>query len=100
MAHDRDRPEWPRVEPEIIPPDRSGRQPDWARAPWHGGPSTRATHRVYITRLGPFGAVLLLLAIAAIVTMLMIAVLGALLFWIPIAAAAVVVAAVFRLWRG
>jgi hypothetical protein len=100
MAHDKDQPEWPRVEPEIIPPDRSGRQSDWARAPWHGGPSARATHRVYITRLGPFGAVLLLLAIAAIVVMLMIAVLGAVLFWIPIAAAAVLVAAVFRLWRG
>jgi len=100
MAHDRDKTEWPRVEPEIIPPDRSGRQSDWARAPWHGGQSTRATHRVYITRLGPFGVALLLLAIAAVVTMLLIAVLGALLFWIPIAAAAVLVAAVFRLWRG
>jgi hypothetical protein len=99
MAHDRDRPEWPRVEPEIIPPDRSGRQSDWARTPWHGSPFTRATHRVYVTRLGPFGAALLLLAIAAIVAMLMIAVLGALLFWIPIVAAVVLVAAVFRLLR-
>jgi hypothetical protein len=100
MAHDRDRPEWPRVEPEIIPPDRSGRQSEWARAPWHGGPFTRAPHRVYITRLGPFGAALLLLAIAAIVAMLIIAVLGAVLFWIPIAAVAGLVAAVFRLLRG
>jgi hypothetical protein len=100
MAHDKDQPEWPRVEPEIIPPDRSGRQSDWARAPWHGGPFTRAPHRVYITRLGPFGVALLLLAIAAAVVMLVIAVLGALLFWIPIVAVAVLVAAVFRLWRG
>jgi hypothetical protein len=42
----------------------------------------------------------LLLAIVAIVAMLMIAALGAVLFWIPIAAVAVLVAAVFRLLRG
>jgi hypothetical protein len=102
MANDRDQPEWPRVEPEIIPPDRSGRQSDWRRAPWRSGPFTHshATHRVYITRLGPFGAALLLLAIAAMVAMLMIAVLGAVLFWIPIVAVAVLVGAVFRLLRG
>lgn len=99
MAHDRDRPEWPRAEPEIIPPDRSGRQSDWRRAPWQGGPYTGATHRVYVTRLGPFGVALLLLGIAAIVVMLIITVLGAVLFWIPIVAVAVVVAAVFRLLR-
>ncbi len=102
MAHDREQPEWPRVEPEIIPPDRSGRQSDWRRAPWHGGPfsHTRAAHGVYITRLGPFSAVLLLLAIAAIVAILVIVVVGAVLFWIPIVAVAVVVATVFRLLRG
>lgn len=99
MAHDRDRPEWPRAEPEIIPPDRSGRQSDWRRAPWPGGPYTGATHRVYMTRLGPFGVALLLLGIAAIVVMLIITVLGAVLFWIPIVAVAVVVAAVLRLLR-
>jgi len=99
MAHDRDRPEWPRAEPEIIPPDRSGRHGDFTRAPWHGGPYTRATHRVYVTRLGPLGIALLLLAVTAIVAMLLIAVLGAVLFWIPIAAVGFLVAAVFRLLR-
>lgn len=100
MAHDREQPEWPRVEPEIIPPQRSGRQSDWHRAPWRGDPFPHASHRVYITRLGPFGGVLLLLAIAAILAILMVAVLGAVLFWIPIVAVAVLAAAVFRLFRG
>ncbi len=63
-------------------------------------PFRPTSHRVYITRLAPFGGVLLLLAIAAILAILMVAVLGAVLFWIPIVGVAVLVAAVFRLLRG
>jgi hypothetical protein len=102
MANDNDRPERPRVEPEIIPPDRGGQRPDWRPSPWRadafGG--ARGTHRVYVTRLGPFGIALLLLAIAAIVAIIMIAVLGAVLIWIPVVAVIVVIAALLRLFRG
>jgi len=100
MAYDPNRPERPRAEPEIIPPDR-GDQGNWRRTPWRGGgfEDIRGTHRVYVGRIGPFGIALLLLAVAAIVGILMIAVLGAVLIWIPVLAGAIVLAALFRLFR-
>jgi hypothetical protein len=60
----------------------------------------RGTQRIFVTRLGPFGVALLLLAIAAVVTIVVIAVLGAVLIWIPIVAVLVLVAAIFRFLRG
>lgn len=102
MDDDADRPERPRTEPEIIPPGRNGPQTDWRRSPWSGGAfgQTHTTHRVYVTRLGPFGFALIILAIAAIVALITIAVLGAVLIWIPVVVAVVVVGALFRLFRG
>ena len=102
MVDDRDPPERPRVEPEIIPPERAHRQSDWRRSPWSDGGfgSTRATHRVYVTRLGPFGIALLLLAAAAIVAIVMITALGLVLIWIPVVAAVVIAGALVRLLRG
>jgi hypothetical protein len=101
MAKDSDRPERPGVEPEIIPPDRSGRQSDWRQPLWRtdGFAQTRGTHRIYVARLGPFGLALLLLAIAALVVFVLITVLGVVLIWIPVAAVLVVIAALFRLLR-
>ncbi|HTV37802.1 MAG TPA: hypothetical protein VMF12_15325 [Xanthobacteraceae bacterium] len=101
MTNDHERPERPRVEPEIIPPDRGGRGGDWSRPPWRGGPfgDTRGTQRIFVARLGPFGVALLVLAIAAIVAIILIAALGAVLIWIPVVAVLVVVAAVFRFFR-
>jgi hypothetical protein len=49
--------------------------------------------------MGPFGIALLLLAIAAVVTIIMIAVLGAVLIWIPIVAIVVIAGALLRLLR-
>jgi hypothetical protein len=95
MEDDRNRPEQPRVEPEIIPPDRSGRYSPWSP---HGFANARGTHRIYVTRMGPVIA-LLLLAIAAIATIFMIAVLGAVLIWIPIVAIVVIAGALLRLLR-
>ena len=102
MIDDTDPPERPRAEPEIIPPDRSGRRSDWRNSPWGGDGfgRTRTTHRVYVTRMGPVGIFLLLLAIAAIVAIVMVAILGAVLIWIPLVAVAIVLAGVFRLLRG
>jgi hypothetical protein len=102
MDDDADRPERPRAEPEIIPPGRNGPQTDWRRSPWGGGAfgQTRATHRVYVTRLGPLGFALIILAIAAIVVLITIVVLGAVLIWIPVVVAVVVIGALFRLFHG
>jgi hypothetical protein len=104
MVHDPTQPERPRVEPEIIPPDRHGGDADWRRTaytPWRGGgfDEIHRTQRVYVGRVGPFGIALLLLAIAAVIAIILIAVLGAVLIWIPVVAAAVVIGALFRLFR-
>jgi hypothetical protein len=96
MADDRNQPEQPRVEPEIIPPDRSGRQPPWSP---YGFTDTRGTYRVHVARVGPFGIALFLFAIAAIVTIIMIAVLGLVLIWIPIVAVVLIIGALLRLLR-
>jgi hypothetical protein len=96
MADDKNTPEQPRVEPEIIPPDRSRRQSPWSP---YGFTQTRGTQRIYVTRLGPFGIALLMLAIAAVATILMIAVLGAFLIWIPIIAVVLIGGALLRLLR-
>jgi hypothetical protein len=96
MADDRNQPEQPRVEPEIIPPDRTGRDSPWSP---YGFTDARGTHRVFVTRMGPFGIALLLLAIAAVVTIVLIAVLGAVLIWIPIVAIVVIAGALLRALR-
>jgi hypothetical protein len=72
--------EKPRAEPEIIPPgDLDGRpMRDRYHFDVHGG-----SQRIYVTRLGPFGIVVLGLLIALIVAVIPIVLLGALLIWIP-----------------
>lgn len=107
MTDDQNKPERPRFEPEIIPPSRGGPQPEWRYAPfrhsnWRGSPfgDTRTTQRVYVTRLGPFGIALVLLAIAAIVAIVVIAAIGAVLIWVPVIAAVLVIGALMRLFRG
>jgi hypothetical protein len=96
MADDRNQPEQPRVEPEIIPPDRTGRYSPWSP---YGFTDARGSHRVFVTRMGPFGIALLLLAIAAVAMIVVIAVLGAVLIWIPIVAIVVIVGALLRALR-
>lgn len=101
MAYDPNQPERPRAEPEILPPDRDGGRANWRRAPLRrdGFDEIHSTHRVYVGRVGPFGIALLLLAIAAVIAIILIVVLGAVLIWIPLIAVAVVMAALFRLFR-
>ena len=87
------RSERPRSEPEIIPPGAPLRRP-------RDDPFADSgfTQRIYVTRLGPFGLVALALArIVAVV--LLILVVGAVLFWIPIVGlivAAAIIASVIR----
>lgn len=100
MTDDKGPPERPRVEPEIIPPGE--RQSDWRNAPWRGDAysEARGTQRIYVTRIGPFGMALLMLAIAAIVAFVIVAALGLVLIWLPVVVVIVVAAALFRLLRG
>jgi hypothetical protein len=95
MADDRNPPEQPRVEPEIIPPDRSSGYSPWSP---YGFTETRGT-RIHVTRVGPFGIALLMLVIAAVATIIMVAILGAVLIWIPIIAVVLIVGALLRLLR-
>src|SRR6202022_216050 len=89
--------EGPCAEPEIIPPghpdERSMR--DGYHFDVHG------TQRIYVTRLGPFGIVVLGLLIALIAAVIPIVLLGAVLIWIPVAVlfvAAAVVSSLLRRW--
>jgi hypothetical protein len=105
MANDRDQPELPRVEPEIIPPDRQERGPgrgaDWRRPAWrpYGQNETAGMHRVYVTRIGPFGFVLLTMAFAILAAAVLLVFAGAILLWFPVVALLIVVGAIFRFLR-
>jgi hypothetical protein len=99
MAQDSNQPEFPRVEPEILPPDHSSR----ARPPGWGGDSSfrqmYGTQRVYMTRLGPFSIALMLFAFAALTAVILFALIGAVLLWLPVVALFVVAAIVARAFR-
>jgi len=94
MAQNRDEPERPRAEPEIIPPDRrQGR--GWPPPPY-GFSETHSTHRFYVTKISPFGFAVLMLAVGLLAAVFLLVLIGTALIWIPVVAALVVVAAIFR----
>jgi hypothetical protein len=98
MAKYSNEPERPRAEPEIIPPDRGGRRgPDWP--PSYGFTQARSAHRVYVSRIGPFGFALLMLVVGLLGGVLLLALIGAALIWIPVVAVFLVIAAVSGLLR-
>jgi hypothetical protein len=101
MARKSDKPEQPRVEPEIIPPDRAGSGLDWRRPAWqpYGTGQTSGTYRVYVGRIGPFGIAMLALAFVLLTAVIVFAVVGAILVWIPVLALLLAGAAVFRFLR-
>jgi hypothetical protein len=87
-------PERPRVEPEIIPPDRTRsarRDPSYVEMD--------GTHRVYVTRIGPLGGALLMLAIAVFVAVGGLLLFGALLIWLPLVALILIIGAIAALFR-
>jgi hypothetical protein len=86
-------PERPRAEPEIIPPDR-----DRARSAWRAS-DVGETHRIYVTRVGPLGGVLLMLVVGVLAAVMLFAVLGALLVSIPLVAFIVLLLALGGLLR-
>ena len=106
MVDDPDQPARPPLEPEIIPPDRSPRRPDWRQQAWRRQTwqpffSTAAdeTHRIYVARLGPLDVALLILIVGVIAAVILLALVGAVLIWIPAVALLVAVGALFRLFR-
>jgi hypothetical protein len=96
MVDDRTTPERPRVEPEIIPPDRNRRGPGWQPS---GYAPPRGTQRIYVARLGPFAFALLTLALSALIAVILLFVLGAFLIWIPVLTVAAIGAAIFGRFR-
>ncbi len=102
MAKSSNEPERPRVEPEIIPPDRNQTRPS-GRPSYGFRPSgytqSAGVHRVYVSRIGPIGFALLLLVVGLFAGVLLLALIGAALIWIPVVAVLVVVAAVSGLLR-
>lgn len=81
MTEESPRPQRPTVVPEIIPPNRHPHPPARRGAEFtpFGG-----THRIYVTRLGPFGGILLMLALIVFAAVMFVAFLGALILWIPL----------------
>jgi hypothetical protein len=92
MANKANEPERPRSEPEIIPPGQSG-------GPRHGYTQTYGAHRVFVARIGPFGFALLMLVVGLLAAILLLALIGAALIWIPVVAVFVIIAAISGLWR-
>lgn len=101
MADDSNQPERPRFEPEIIPPDRAQSEPQWGPSAWRPYASTQASgrNRIYVARLGPLGTTLLMLFIGIVAAVILLAIVGAVLIWIPILAMLVAAGAIFRIWR-
>ncbi|HEY7244816.1 MAG TPA: hypothetical protein VH678_13155 [Xanthobacteraceae bacterium] len=76
-----------RPEPEIILPGDPEPRSSRAASGFRGAypfVDVRAIHRVYTARLGPFGLILLALGVAIVAAVVLILLLGAVLFWIPV----------------
>jgi len=89
-------PERPRVEPEILPPDRNPEPSAWREREFT---DVGGTHRIHVTRLGPVGGILLMLVIALLVAVMLLTLLGAFLIALPVAAFIVLAGAFFGLLR-
>jgi hypothetical protein len=97
MANGSNQPERPRAEPEILPPDRSGGQPQDDQSPWRPYETwARGNHRIYVTRLGPFTSIIMMLVFAALVAIIFLAILSAALIWLPLIILVVIVGAIYR----
>ena len=93
--------EKPRVEPEIIPPDHDARNHGAHRPdPWMHRDSFDRTHHIYVTRVGPFGGLWLMLGIAALSVAVLLLVFGAFVILAPLLVALVVGGIIVRWWRG
>jgi hypothetical protein len=98
MADKSNKPERPRTEPEIIPPDRGGGRDGGGWPPPYGY-TGRDAHRLYVTRIGPIGFALLMLVIGLFAGIMLLILVGAALIWIPVVIVLVLAAAISRLLR-
>jgi hypothetical protein len=77
-----------RAEPEIIPPDRGGRQSRFGARSGASGIRVfvegDGVRHIYVARLGPLGVAALALMIGILIAMIFILALGVFLFWIPL----------------
>jgi hypothetical protein len=99
MTQSQNPPERPRVEPEIIPPDRTGRKSDWRQREWRPYGYASGTQRIYVGGIGPLGIAILILLVGVVVAVGLLAIIGAVLFWIPVLALLVAAGALFRFLR-
>jgi len=99
MPSNRDQPERPRQEPEIIPPgnDRPSQDSRWP--PNYGFDEHRSTHRIYVGRIGPLGFALLLLMVALFGGVFLLVLIGTALIWLPVVLMFAVIAAIAALIR-
>jgi hypothetical protein len=73
-------PERPRSEPEVIPPDHSGRRDSiWISVDENGG-----TRRIYLARPSPFAIIVGLAILALIAIVMLIVLLSVAVIWIPV----------------
>jgi hypothetical protein len=91
------RQESPRSEPEILPPLRSDprERPDSFRV----SPDWTHAHRIYVTRLGPFGATLVTLAIGLILAALIVLAAGFLVIGLLVGGVLTLAAIVAAAWK-
>jgi hypothetical protein len=101
MAAYSNEPERPRVEPEILPPDRSDRaagRDGWPPHP-HGAGYGSGSQRIFVMRIGPFGFALAMLVVGLFAAVLLLLLIGTALIWLPFVAAILIVGAVAGLLR-
>jgi hypothetical protein len=92
------KPELPRSEPEIIPPER-GRTQAYQRSPdWFAG--ERGTGRIFVARIGPWRIIGIALLVGLFTGAVLAILLGALLFMIPIVGLLVAGALIANALRG
>src|ERR1700730_8183763 len=96
------KPEQPRCEPEIIPPERGRTQAYQAGPEWFAGKG-RGTSRIFVARLGPCGGVGIVLLFGLFAGAVLAILLGALLIAIPVVglliAGALIANALRARWR-
>ncbi|MGA7431487.1 MAG: hypothetical protein WBQ24_05030 [Xanthobacteraceae bacterium] len=97
MAAYSNEPERPRVEPEILPPDRSGRAAGGDGWPPHSYGA--GSQRIFVTRIGPFGFALAMLVVGLFAAVLLLLLIGTALIWLPFVAAILIVGAVVGFLR-
>jgi hypothetical protein len=99
MANNRDQPEQPRHEPEIIPPGDHWPDRDASWPPPCGHSQRRSSHRIYVGRIGPLGFALFILIVALFGGIFLLVLIGAALIWLPVLLLFAVIGAVVGLIR-